>query len=184
MQLQEVPFAPSSDAAGELDVSAEWDDERLVAGYVERVLSRVEAHAPGLRALVPQPRWSAVSPAGINAANHNAVRGDPYGCSAELDQNLIWRPGPSSSRHCTAVPGLWNIGASTYPGPVSPGVPDTWSPGSCSAVPHSSVACSPLGERSCGDPSPGHGSTGRWQGPGAARRAAPGTVACGRYRPV
>ncbi|MCX4586368.1 hypothetical protein [Streptomyces sp. NBC_01481] len=62
MQLQEVPFAPSSDAAGELDVSAGWDDERLVAGYVERVLGRIEAHAPGLRALVT--RWSAVSPAG------------------------------------------------------------------------------------------------------------------------
>ncbi|WP_331732799.1 hypothetical protein OG592_42465 (plasmid) [Streptomyces avidinii] len=39
------------------------------------------------------------------AANRNAVRGDPYGGSAELDHNLIWRPG-------------W--------------VPDTWSPGSCS----------------------------------------------------
>ncbi|MFE0379569.1 hypothetical protein ACFW1M_29315 [Streptomyces inhibens] len=63
VQLQEVPFAPSSDASGELDVSAGWDDERLVAGSVERVLGRIEAHAPGLRALVT--RWSAVSPAGI-----------------------------------------------------------------------------------------------------------------------
>ncbi|MFG2827784.1 hypothetical protein ACGFWI_10010 [Streptomyces sp. NPDC048434] len=69
--------APSSDAAGEPDVSAGWDDERLVAGHVERVLGRIEVHAPGLRALVT--RWSAASPAGIAAANRNAVRGDPYG---------------------------------------------------------------------------------------------------------
>ncbi|WP_327425983.1 hypothetical protein [Streptomyces sp. NBC_01236] len=146
VQLQEVPFAPSSDAAGELDVSAGWDDERLVGGYVERVLGRIEAHAPGLRALVT--RWSAVSPAGVAAANRNAVRGDPYGGSAELDHNLIWRPGLGSG-HLVARQLL--------------------------AVPHSSVACSPQGERSCGDPSPGHGSTGRRQGPGAARRATPGT---------
>ncbi|MFB7115430.1 hypothetical protein [Streptomyces sp. NPDC056291] len=65
--------------------------------------------------------WSAVSPAGITAANRNAVRGDPYGCSAEIDQNLVWRPGPSSSRHRTAVPGLWHIGASTHPGHGSTG---------------------------------------------------------------
>ncbi|MFJ2194171.1 hypothetical protein ACIOJE_40620 [Kitasatospora sp. NPDC087861] len=52
VQLQEVPSAPSSDAAGELDLSAGWGDERLVAGCVERMLGRTEAHAPGLCALV------------------------------------------------------------------------------------------------------------------------------------
>ncbi|MER6979195.1 hypothetical protein ABT317_19935 [Streptomyces carpinensis] len=98
-----------------LDVSAGWSDNRLVAAYVERVLGRIESHAPGLRAVVT--RWSAVSPAEIAAANLNAVHGDPYGGSAEFDQNLIWRPGPSMSRHRTAVPGLWHIGASTHPGP-------------------------------------------------------------------
>ncbi|GAA2260087.1 hypothetical protein GCM10010430_50180 [Kitasatospora cystarginea] len=47
-----------------------------------------EAHAPGLRALVT--RWSAVRPAGLAAANRNAVRGDPYGGSADRpDPHLV-----------------------------------------------------------------------------------------------
>ena len=48
--------------------------------------------------------------------NPNAVAGDPYGGSAELDQNLLWRPLPAASRHATQIPGLWHIGASTHPG--------------------------------------------------------------------
>jgi phytoene dehydrogenase-like protein len=119
-QLQGVSFAPSSDAAGELDVSAGWDDERLVAGRVERVLGRIEVHAPGRRALVT--RWSAISP-GIAAANGNAVRGGPYGGSAELEQNLIWRPELSSSRYRTAVPRL--IPARSLRGLRTPGRPAT-----------------------------------------------------------
>ncbi|WP_327706328.1 hypothetical protein OG530_36220 [Streptomyces decoyicus] len=51
-------------------------------------------------------------PARIAAAHRNAVRGEPYGGSAELDQNLIRRPGPSSSRPRAAVPGLWHTDAS------------------------------------------------------------------------
>ncbi|MFB6987268.1 hypothetical protein [Streptomyces sp. NPDC056304] len=43
----------------------------------QRVLGRIEAHAPGLRALVT--RWSAVGPAGITAADRNSARSDPYG---------------------------------------------------------------------------------------------------------
>jgi phytoene dehydrogenase-like protein len=50
-------------------------------------------------------------------ANTNAVNGDPYGGSAELFQNLLWRPFPEAAGHRTAIQGLWHIGASTHPGP-------------------------------------------------------------------
>lgn len=114
LQLQEVPFAPVGDAAGVLDTSAGWNDE-LVAGYVDRVLGLVEEAAPGTRDAILA--LTAISPVDLAAANPNAVHGDPYCGSAELDQNIFWRPGPLTARHRTAVDGLWHIGAATHPGP-------------------------------------------------------------------
>lgn len=114
LQLQELPFVPSGDAAGLLNTSRGWDAE-LVDGYAGRVLDRIEQHAPGLRASIRST--SVIDPANLAAANPNAERGDPYCGSAELDQNLLWRPGPRTGRHRTAVRGLWHIGAATHPGP-------------------------------------------------------------------
>jgi phytoene dehydrogenase-like protein len=108
LQLQEVPFAPIGDAAGELDAAGEWD-AALARGYAERVLDRVAAHAPGLREQVVE--LDVITPADLAAYNPNAIAGDPYAGSAELDQNLLWRPS-----HATPIPRLWHIGASTHPG--------------------------------------------------------------------
>jgi phytoene dehydrogenase-like protein len=114
LQLQEVPFNPVGDAAGELDVAGGWTDE-LKQGYLKRVLTRLEQFAPGTRATVLA--WDIIAPTDLATANPNAVKGDPYGGSAELFQNLLWRPFPEAAGHQTAVKGLWHIGASTHPGP-------------------------------------------------------------------
>lgn len=114
LQLQETPYRPVADGAGQLDTSAGWTEE-LVAGYVDRILDLVEEHAPGTKASVLATK--AFSPVDLEAYNPNAVCGDPYGGSAELDQNLLWRPGPMSANHRTKVKGLWHIGAATHPGP-------------------------------------------------------------------
>ncbi|MER7050095.1 phytoene desaturase family protein [Streptomyces jumonjinensis] len=114
LQLQEVPFTPLGDAAGELDTTEGWTPE-LARGYADRVLARVAEHAPGLRDSVLAV--DVITPAELAAYNPNAVAGDPYGGSVELDQNFAWRPLPSSGRHATEVAGLWHIGASTHPGP-------------------------------------------------------------------
>ncbi|QOT21009.1 NAD(P)/FAD-dependent oxidoreductase [Paenarthrobacter sp. YJN-D] len=114
LQLQEVPFAPVGDAAGELDVSNGWSGE-LKAGYLERVLARLEQFAPGTRASVLAS--DILAPTDLALANPNAVNGDPYGGSAEFFQNLLWRPFPEAAGHRTAIQGLWHIGASTHPGP-------------------------------------------------------------------
>lgn len=114
LQLQEVPYAPVGDAAGTLDVRGGWTTE-LVDGYVDRVLGRLDEHAPGIRGRAL--RTVALSPVDLCSANRNAVAGDPYSGSAELDQNLLWRPGPRTGRHRTVVGGVWHIGASTHPGP-------------------------------------------------------------------
>jgi phytoene dehydrogenase-like protein len=50
-------------------------------------------------------------------ANINLHHGDPYSGSLALDQNLLWRPFAASPGHATPVRRLWQIGASTHPGP-------------------------------------------------------------------
>lgn len=113
LQLQEVPFAPAGDAAGEVDVGRGWSKE-LADAFAQRVLDRVAAHAPDLKQKVRA--IDVVTPADLAAYNVNAVHGDPYGGSAELDQNFLWRPTPAGGRHAV-LPGLWHIGAATHPGP-------------------------------------------------------------------
>jgi phytoene dehydrogenase-like protein len=113
LQLQELPWAPTGDAAGELDTSGGWTPE-LADGYADRVLARVEQYAPGLRDRVLARH--VISPTGLSAANANAVHGDPYGGAAELDQSLLWRPGTGTG-HRTGVGRLFHIGAFTHPGP-------------------------------------------------------------------
>jgi phytoene dehydrogenase-like protein len=113
LQLQEVPFAPRGDAAGDLDTTRGWTEE-LAKGYADRVLDRVARHAPDLSAKIRA--IDVLTPVDLRDRNPNAVSGDPYGGSAELDQSLLWRPLASSGRHATQVGRLWHIGASTHPG--------------------------------------------------------------------
>ena len=113
LQLQEVPFAPRGDAAGELDTTHGWT-EALAKGYADRVLDRIARHAPDLRDKIRA--IDVLTPDDLRDRNPNAVSGDPYGGSAELDQSLLWRPLASSGRHATPVGRLWHIGASTHPG--------------------------------------------------------------------
>jgi len=114
LQLQEVPFAPRGDAAGLLDTIGGWT-EALANGYADRVLDRIAAHAPDLPDKIRAV--AVVTPTDLAAYNPNAVTGDPYGGSGELDQSYLWRPLPSVGRHATPVRRLWQIGASTHPGP-------------------------------------------------------------------
>lgn len=114
LQLQEVPFAPVGDAAGTLDTDRGWTDG-LKQAFLGRVLDRIEEFAPGTRDSVLASE--VLSPADLSAENVNAINGDPYGGSAELFQNLLWRPFPEAANHRNVVKGLWHIGASTHPGP-------------------------------------------------------------------
>ena len=78
------------------------------------MLDRVARHAPDLRDKVRA--IDVLTPDDLRRRNPNAVRGDPYGGCAELDQSLLWRPLATSGRHATPVGRLWHIGASTHPG--------------------------------------------------------------------
>ncbi|OPF78905.1 dehydrogenase [Streptomyces antioxidans] len=113
LQLQEVPSTPRGDAAGELDTTRGWTPE-LARGYADRVLDRIARHAPDLPGKVLAV--DVIAPPDLARRNPNAVDGDPYGGSLELDQSFLWRPLPATGRHATDVDGLWHIGASTHPG--------------------------------------------------------------------
>jgi hypothetical protein len=113
LQLQEVPYTPRGDAAGELDTTHGWT-EALAEGYANRVLDRVARHAPELHDKIRA--IDVLTPDGLRDRNPNAVSGDPYGGSAELDQSFLWRPLASYGRPATPVGRRWHIGASTHPG--------------------------------------------------------------------
>jgi phytoene dehydrogenase-like protein len=114
LQLQELPFEPTGDAAGLLDTSDGWN-AALTEAYMDRVLAQLEQFAPGLGELVLGT--TTINPLQLSEENRNAVAGDPYGGSAELYQNLLWRPMPRLGRGRSPVKSLWHIGAASHPGP-------------------------------------------------------------------
>jgi phytoene dehydrogenase-like protein len=115
IQLQELPWHVKGDAAGELDTGDGTWTEELRERYADRIQARIAAHAPNLASAVLER--VVLSPADLQAANINLHQGDPYSGSVALDQNLLWRPFPANPGHATPVKRLWQIGASTHPGP-------------------------------------------------------------------
>src|SRR5262245_1657825 len=115
IQLQELPWRVKGDAVGELDTKdGSWTEE-LRERYADRIQARIAAHVPNLESAIR--KRVVLSPADLQEANINLHHGDPYSGSVALDQNLIWRPFPAGPGHATPIKRLWQIGASTHPGP-------------------------------------------------------------------
>lgn len=115
IQLQQVPYAPRGDAAGEIETAdGSWSEE-LTAAFTERVLGALEPHIENW----PKARGTTVtlSPVELERRNPNLVRGDIYAGDCELGQSYLWRPLPGYGSHSTPVEHLYQCGASTYPGP-------------------------------------------------------------------
>ena len=115
IQLQELPWQIKGDAAGELDTGNGTWTEELREAYADRIQARLARHITNLDSAVLAR--TALSPADLQAANRNLEQGDPYAGSLGLDQNFLWRPFPGQPGHRTPVEALWQIGASTWPGP-------------------------------------------------------------------
>jgi phytoene dehydrogenase-like protein len=115
IQLQELPWNVKGDASGELDTKDGTWSEELRERYADRIQARIAAHIPNLESAIR--KRVVLSPADLQASNVNLQHGDPYSGSLALDQNLLWRPFAASPGHATSVRRLWQIGASTHPGP-------------------------------------------------------------------
>ena len=115
IQLQELPRHVRGDALGQIDIGdGSWTSE-LREAYADRIIGRLGAQITNLeRATL---RRVVLSPADLEALDCNLVGGDIYAGSCALDQNLLWRPTGELPGHATPVEALWQIGASTHPGP-------------------------------------------------------------------
>lgn len=114
LQLQEAPYRPIGDATGEIPVDGLWTED-VKNLYLERVLKMLEEFAPGLSSTVQGSQF--ISPVELEIMNPNAIQGDPYGGSAEIYQNLLWRPLSTHTGWSNPVRNLYHIGAAVHPGP-------------------------------------------------------------------
>jgi phytoene dehydrogenase-like protein len=106
-----VPSVPTGDAARPR-AKAAWD--RSSEPFLERMEAAIEAHAPGFRdRVLARKVWA---PADLEAADASLAGGDLQAGSFAVDQQLLFRPGPSWWRWGTPVKGLYLGGASAPPG--------------------------------------------------------------------
>ena len=115
IQLQELPSRPIGDAAGKIDTgSGEWT-ESLKESFADRVTKKLEPHIPNLTSALQ--KRVVISPADLERTNVNLAGGDPYAGSCNPSQFFLWRPLPGLPHHRTPIDRLYQIGASTHPGP-------------------------------------------------------------------
>lgn len=93
--------------------SGRWD-EAACRTVVERMESKLEANAPGFRDLVESRRI--LGPDEMEQLDANLVGGAVNGGTAQLHQELIFRPVPGFARAETPVRGLYLGSASAHPG--------------------------------------------------------------------
>ncbi len=106
-----VPQKIRGDAGGELTRS--WD-ERETAAFAERIEQQVETLAPGFRSLIRGRH--VFTPPSFEQANRNLVGGALNGGTAQLHQQLVFRPVPGMGRPETPIEGLFLGSASAHPG--------------------------------------------------------------------
>jgi phytoene dehydrogenase-like protein len=94
-------------------ISGRWDEtdrDRLV----ERIEDRIERLAPGFRDRILARH--VMSPRTLEAMDANLVGGDISGGTAQLHQQLVFRPIPGWARAETPIRGLYLASASAHPG--------------------------------------------------------------------
>jgi phytoene dehydrogenase-like protein len=106
-----VPQKVRGDAGG--DLKGVWDFAEAEA-FADRIEAEIERVAPGFRSLV-RGRYVATPPI-LEASNANLVGGALNGGTAQLHQQLIFRPIPGLARAETPVRGLYLGSASAHPG--------------------------------------------------------------------
>jgi phytoene dehydrogenase-like protein len=106
-----VPVDVHGDAGG--TVTGRWDAHDT-AQFADRIEARIEALAPGFRDLV-RGRHVATPPA-MGEGNESMPNGSLGGGTAQLHQQLVFRPVPGLARPTTPIDRLYLASASAHPG--------------------------------------------------------------------
>ncbi len=99
--------------AGDDGITGSWD-EREAEAIAGRLEGEIERLAPGFRSLIRGRHI--FTPLGLEAANANLARGATNGGTAQLHQQLVFRPSPGLGRPETPVAGLFLGSSSAHPG--------------------------------------------------------------------
>jgi phytoene dehydrogenase-like protein len=89
-------------------------DLRTIKRQVRRIETLLNKHAPGFTDSVLDRRIQ--SPADLQETDHNLVQGAVAGGTANIYQQLVFRPIPGLGRAETPVDGVYLAGASAHPG--------------------------------------------------------------------
>jgi phytoene dehydrogenase-like protein len=106
-----VPQAVESDAGGSL--TGAWTDAETEA-FANRMEEQIERLAPGFRDLIVGRHI--FSPASLERANANLVGGAINGGTAQIHQQLVFRPTPGLGRAETPVRRLYLGSSAAHPG--------------------------------------------------------------------
>jgi phytoene dehydrogenase-like protein len=107
-----VPQETRTDA-GDGGVRGEWDGDDCER-FADRMQARIERLAPGFGSLIRARR--VLGPRELEARNANLVGGAIGGGTAQLHQELVFRPVPGLGRAETGVAGLYLGSAAAHPG--------------------------------------------------------------------
>jgi phytoene dehydrogenase-like protein len=114
-----VPQRVRGDAGCE-GITGAWDDAETDR-FADRVEARIERYAPGFRDLVLARH--VFTPRTLPEANESLVGGAVNGGTAQLHQQLVFRPAPGLARTGTPVRGLYLASSSAHPGGGVHGAP-------------------------------------------------------------
>ncbi len=108
-----VPQDVSGDAAHQIDHRGRLSGTALER-FVERMEDRIESHAAGFRDLIVARR--VVGPDDMESADPSLIGGDVNGGTAQLFQQLVFRPVPGLGRAETPIRRLFLGSSSAHPG--------------------------------------------------------------------
>jgi phytoene dehydrogenase-like protein len=89
-------------------------DAGTIAGHTERIEALLERHAPGFTDSIMDRRVQ--SPGDLQASDDNLVHGAVAGGTANIYQQLVFRPIPGLGRAETPIDGVYLASASAHPG--------------------------------------------------------------------
>jgi phytoene dehydrogenase-like protein len=107
-----VPQETAYDA-GDGSIRGTWDHDDCDR-FADRMQERIERLAPGFGSRILTRRI--LGPRELEARNANLIGGAVGGGTAQLHQQLVFRPVPGLGRAETGVPGLYLGSAAAHPG--------------------------------------------------------------------